>query len=112
MPDNLAARVLAPVLAFVGAVVMLSYLNDVPTRIWFAAVVGSVAAAYVGAPITVAWLIHRGATWLPTDGSVHGVVGLLLGLGSIHFIGGLSVLGKRFAEDPLSVLQILPWRRK
>lgn len=112
MPDNLAARVLAPVLAFVGAVVMLSYLDSVPTRVWFAAVLGAVAAAYVGAPITVAWLIHNGADWIPTDGSVHGVVGLLLGFGSIHFIGGLSVLGRRFAEDPMSVLTVFLWRRK
>lgn len=109
MPENLAARVLPPVLAFVGAVVMLSYLDNVPTRVWFAAVLGAVAAAYVGPPIAVAWLIHQGADWLPTDGSAHGVVGLLLGMGSIHFIGGLSVIGRRFSEDPMSMF---PWRRK
>lgn len=114
MPESLAPRILPPILAFVGAVVMLSYLHNVPTRIWFAAVLGSVSAAYVGTPVTIAWLMHRGVEWLPTDGSVHGVVGLLLGLGSIHLIGGLAVLGKRFAEDPLGFVTTFFtfWRQK
>lgn len=99
-PEQITAKLLPPIAGFLGAVIMLSYMSEMPPRHWVAALLAGVLAAYFVPPIVLAWLAHAGLDWLPTDGSVEGLLGLLLGMGAIHIVGGLTVLGKRFAGDP------------
>lgn len=104
-PDSLTAKLVPPIAGFLGAVIMLSYMSEIPPRHWVTALLAGVLAAYFVPPILVAWLIHKGIAWLPLDGSVEGLLGLLLGLASIHLVAGFTVLGRRFARDPAGFIQ-------
>lgn len=105
--DQFSARLIPPIAGFLGAVIMLSYMSEIPPRHWVTALLGGVLAAYFVPPIVLAWAAHKGWGWLPLDGSVEGLLGLLLGMASIHLVGGLSVLGRRFSKDPMA----FPWKR-
>lgn len=102
--ETFSAKLIPPIAGFFGAVIMLSYMAEIPPRHWATALLAGVLAAYFVPPIAVAWLAHQGVAWLPEDGSVEGLLGLLLGLASIHLVGGLTVLGRRFAGDPTSFI--------
>lgn len=103
--ETFSAKLIPPIAGFLGAVIMLSYLSEIPPRHWVTALLAGVLAAYFAPPIAVAWLAHKGFEWLPVDGSVEGLLGLLLGMGSIHIVGGLTVLGRRFAGDPTGFIR-------
>lgn len=103
--ETFSAKLIPPIAGFLGAVIMLSYLAEIPPRHWVTALLAGVLAAYFAPPIAVAWLAHQGVEWLPIDGSVEGLLGLLLGMGSIHIVGGLTVLGRRFAGDPTGFIR-------
>lgn len=98
-------KLIPPLLGFFGAVIMLSYMRELPLTQWVPALLFGVLSAYFGPPVIVAWLLHLGWSWLPADGSVEGVLGLALGLGGIHIVGALAVLGARFARDPLGTVR-------
>ena len=105
-PDEaFSTKLIPPIAGFFGAVIMLSYMSEIPPRHWATALLAGVLAAYFAPPIAMAWLEHQGFSWLPVDGSVEGLLGLLLGMASIHLVGGLTVLGRRFAGDPTAFIR-------
>lgn len=104
-PEHFSAKLIPPLAGFLGAVIMLSYMSEMPPRHWAAALLAGVLSAYFVPPIVSAWFAHAGLEWLPSDGSVEGLLGLLLGMGAIHLVGGLTVLGKRFAGDPTGFIR-------
>lgn len=95
-----STKLIPPIVGFFGAVIMLSYMSEIPVSQWATALLFGVISAYFGPPIIVAWLAHAGLAWLPADGSVEGLLGLTLGLSSIHIVGAIAVLGRRFSRDP------------
>ena len=103
--EHFSTKLIPPIAGFFGAVIMLSYMSEIPPRHWATALLAGVIAAYFAPPIAMAWLTHQGLAWLPADGSVEGLLGLLLGMGSIHIVGGLTVLGRRFAGDPTGFIR-------
>lgn len=105
-PESFSAtKLIPPVAGFFGAVIMLSYMQEMPARHWAVALMAGVLAAYFVPPIALAWLLHTGVAWLPLDGSVEGLLGLVLGMAAIHFVGGLAELGRRFTRDPLGTIR-------
>ncbi|WP_068634894.1 hypothetical protein [Thauera butanivorans] len=100
-----STKLIPPIVGFFGAVIMLSYMHEVPTSQWATALLFGVLGAYFGPPVIVAWLLHTGIAWLPTDGSVEGLLGLAVGLLSIHFVGAIAVLGRRFSRDPTGFIK-------
>ncbi|MCA9911835.1 MAG: hypothetical protein KC496_00735 [Anaerolineae bacterium] len=97
-------KFIPPALGFLGAIIMMSYMKEMPPRIWVTAILAGVCSAWVVPPIAAAWLIHAGISWLPIDGSVEGLLGLLMGLASIHLVAGAAVLGRKFSDNPLDFL--------
>jgi len=96
-----SAKLLPALVGFVGALITLSYMPDLSRRQWVTAVLFGTVASYFVPPIFSAWAHQSGAAlWLPADGSIEGLCGLLLGMGSIHIVGGVTVLGRRFSGDP------------
>lgn len=97
----LGGKLVPPLIAFGGAVVSLSYIPELTRRQWGAAILFAVLAAYLVPPIVGGWVRQSDyASWVPADGSIEGLCGLLLGMGSIHLVGAFTLLGQRFAKDP------------
>ncbi len=93
-----------PLIAFLGAVTTISYMPELTRRQWLSAVMFGVLSAYYIPPIAGYWLRQQ-YPWIPADGSVEGLAGLILGLGSIHIIGALTTMGKRFSSDPVGTIK-------
>lgn len=107
-----SSKLLTVLLGFVGAVITLSYMPELTKRQWLSSVLFGVVAAYIAPPSVVALIHHTGiATWLPADGSVEGLSGLLLGMGSIHIIAGFTLIGRRFGKNPLSFFRRGKWEQ-
>lgn len=93
------------IVGFAGAVITLCYIPELSRRQWVTAILFGISSSYFVPPLVIAWLHHNEiATWVPNDGSVAGLLGLLLGMASIHIVGGLTVLGRRFARDPVGFI--------
>lgn len=94
----------APAMAFAGAVLMLLFKRELePRRMMIAIIAGPIFAALL-TPSAVAWL-QSIAAWLPSDGTVHGAVGCLIGMLAINMVAVVANLGVRAetaAPDMLS----------
>lgn len=99
--QHLAEKMVPPIAGFFGAVVMLSYLEELSTRQWMSALLAGVLSSYFVPPVALAWLQHSGVTWLPQDFSLAGLMGLILGMLAIHLVAGIAVLGRGFSKDPI-----------
>lgn len=98
------AKLIPPVVGFVGAVIMLSQMEPMPPRRWLSAILMGVLSAYLVPPIIVAYLVQQlGWAWLPTMETL-GVLGLLFGLAGIHLVAAAFVLGSRFGRDPAAFI--------
>lgn len=97
-------KALPTVLGVVGAAIMLSYSPTPPgRRQWFTGVVSGSVLAYLGPPLIVPALKHYvSLPWLPVDGSIEGLVGLVLGLVGVHLVGGILKIAKAFTDDPVA----------
>jgi hypothetical protein len=81
---------------------MLVHTRELDKRRMLVAVGFGVLAAWLMPPIAVAGLRQSfGWAWLPSDGSVEGLLGLLVGLGSINLVGAWL----RFVRDPKAALK-------
>jgi len=96
MPDNTitASKLLAPLCAFAGAVLMLLWRREMDPRKMLLAVASGPLFAWLLTPSVSAWLMSLWA-WLPRDGSVDGAVGCLIGLLAINMIALVANVGTR-----------------
>lgn len=97
MPEKTAVALsefLAPLMAFAGAVLMLLFKREMEVRRMLLAVLsGPLFAAFL-TPSVVAWLLRQ-FSWLPSDWSVVGGVGCLVGMLSINIIAVVAHLGRQ-----------------
>lgn len=96
-------KALPALLGLVGAAIAMTYSPSPPgRRQWFAAVLSGGAFAWVGTSVAVAAIRHFTQwEWLPTDGSVEGLVGLLLGIAGMRLVSGIISLTTAFSNDPV-----------
>lgn len=106
--ESFTLKLIPPILGFIGNVIMLSYMRELPTRHWVSALLFGAVVSFFGPPFILAYLQHKGILWAISDEFVKlataGMLGLFLGMSSIHLIGGLTVLGKKFSTDPTQFL--------
>ena len=105
-------KALPTILGLVGAAIALTYSASPPgKRQWFAAVLSGGAFAFVGTPVLVAAVRHYlGWDWLPQDGSVEGLVGLVFGIAGMRVVSGIITASSTFASDPVGFI-ITTWDR-
>lgn len=109
----IASKLFPPLMGLAGSVVSLSYMPELSKRQWGTALTIGVFGAYLITPMASAYLRHNfSIEWLPTDGSVEGLIGLMIGMGGIHLVGGFTALGRKFAEDPLGVFKNIRFGRR
>lgn len=110
MPINssasfIASKLFPPLMGLVGALVTLSYMKELSKRQWGTALTIGVFGAYLITPVVSAYIHHSAdMNWLPQDGSVEGLTGLLIGMMGIHAVGGATYLGRKFSENPLGLI--------
>lgn len=98
----LGSKLFPPLAGLAGAIITLSYMTELTRRQWASALVIGVFGAYIITPIASAYLRHTfGAVWLPNDGSVEGLIGMMIGMAGIHVVGGFTVIGRKFSRDPI-----------
>lgn len=102
-PGNwLGSKVLPPILGLVGASLMLLWTRELDPRRMAVALIFGPIAAWLVPPILVpalrSWAV---LAWLPKDGSVEGLVGLLVGIAAINLVS----LWLKFSSDPRAALQ-------
>lgn len=79
---------------------MMTFRGQGSMRLWVVALGAAVLLGYFGVPVAGAYLYTR-YEWLPTNGAVEGLIGSMIGLASIFFVGGVATLGQRFEANPL-----------
>lgn len=106
LSDLATAKVWPALAGLVGAVITLSLAPvPPPRRRWFAAMLTGVFGAYYLAPIAAAGVRHAWPLdWMPADGSLEGLMGLVIGILGIYAVEALRTLGARFAKDPARFL--------
>ena len=96
-------KLIPPGAGFLGAVLMMSYLGAMPTRIWVVALASGPVMAYFGTDVAVSYLVSI-FPWLPTSDAamvkLSGLIGCAIGLASIHLVGAFAATGRRFNADP------------
>lgn len=98
----LGSKLMPPFLGFIGSSLMLLYTRELDPRRMAVAVIFGVIAAWLVPPLAVAGLTALfNLTWLPRDGSVEGLIGLLIGLAAINLVGYWLQLSK----DPRAMIQ-------
>ena len=101
----LGSKLFPPLAGLAGAIITLSYMTELTRRQWASALVIGVFGAYIITPIASAYLRHHfGAVWLPSDGSVEGLIGMMIGMAGIHVVGGFTVIGRKFSSDPVGAI--------
>lgn len=111
--DQITGHKLLPtVLGLVGAAIALTYSPTPPgRRLWFASVLSGAVLAFVGTPIVAAAARHYvGLDWLPGDGSVDGLIGLMLGVTGMQIVAGTILFASSFARDPVGTVFAI-WTR-
>lgn len=78
---------------------MMTFRGSAPVRIWAVALGSATVLSYFGVPILAAYLTHTYA-WVPDGVALGGLLGALIGLGSIFLVGGIATMGQRFERDP------------
>ena len=102
----MASKFFPPLMGLLGSLITLSYAPEFTKRQWGAALTIGVFGAYLVTPIFSAYIRYSECgAWLPKDGSVEGLIGLLIGMAGIHLVGGFTALGKKFTADPLGVFK-------
>lgn len=97
----LTSKLLPPFLGLVGATLMLLYTRELDPRRMAVAVVAGVVAAWLVPPIASAGLRSMGSLdWLPRDGSVEGLIGLLSGMAAINLVA----FWLRISKDPRDLI--------
>ena len=109
----IASKFFPPLMGLLGSLITLSYAPEFTKRQWGAALTIGVFGAYLVTPIFSAYILYseRGA-WLPKDGSVEGLFGIMFGMVGIFLVGAVSNLGKKFAADPLAVFKQIRFGEK
>lgn len=98
----IGSKLAPPLLGFLGATIMLLYTRELDPRRMAVAVAFGVLAAWLAPPMAVSGLRNLGGQdWLPTDGSVEGLFGLLIGLAAINLVG----LWLQISRDPRAALR-------
>jgi len=102
----LASKLFPPLMGLAGSVISLSYMMELTKRQWGTALTIGVFGSYLITPVASAYLRHSvDMSWLPQDGSVEGLIGLMIGMAGIHVVGGFTALGRKFSDDPLGVFK-------
>lgn len=99
-------KLVPPAMGFFGSVLMMSYLGQMPVRLWAVALAAGAVTPYFGVEFVMQYLTHTFG-WISRDHSMGlaGLIGFVMGLCAIHGIGALATLGKRFSENPTSFLK-------
>lgn len=101
-----ASKFFPPLMGLFGSLVTLSYMQELTKRQWGTALTIGVFGSYLITPIVSAYLHYTvDMTWLPQDGSVEGLIGLLIGMVGIHAVGGFTYIGRKFSQDPFGILK-------
>lgn len=102
----IASKFFPPLMGLFGALVSLSYMQELTKRQWGTALTIGVFGSYLITPIVSAYIHYSfNVQWLPVDGSVEGLIGLLIGMAGIHLVGGFTYLGRKFSSDPLGAFK-------
>lgn len=102
----IASKFFPPLMGLLGSLITLSYAPEFTKRQWGAALTIGIFGAYLVTPIFSAYIRYSEAwTWLPKDGSVEGLFGIMFGMAGIHIVGGFTYLGRKFSSDPLGAFK-------
>lgn len=109
----IASKFFPPLMGLFGSLVTLSYMQELTKRQWGTALTIGVFGSYLITPILSAYLHHCvDMSWMPKDGSIEGLIGLLIGMAGIHVVGGFTYLGRKFSADPLGALKQIRFGEK
>jgi len=109
----IASKLFPPLMGLAGSVISLSYMMELSKRQWGTALTIGVFGSYLITPLASAYLRYSvDMTWLPNDGSVEGLIGLMIGMAGIHVVGGFTALGRKFSDDPLGVFKQIRFGEK
>jgi len=104
----LGSKLFPPLAGLAGAIVTLSYMAELTKRQWGSALILGVVGAYLATPIASLYLRNTiGAENVPNDGSVEGLIGLMIGMVAIHIVSAITMLGKKFSSDPLYLIRFI-----
>lgn len=104
----LGSKIFPPLAGLAGAIISLSYMVELTRRQWASALILGVIGAYLVTPVVSAYLRHTfGAEWIPNDGSLEGLIGLMMGMGAIHIVAASTLLGRKFSADPLGFIKCM-----
>lgn len=99
MPDKildhlLESRLFAPFVSFVGVAIMVLWKRDIDRRRMAVAVLSAPAFTLLVVPLIVAWIrTMPSLAWLPKDGSVEGLIGLIVGITALNIVSMVLRVG-------------------
>lgn len=108
MPENavdqiLASAMFAPFLSFVGVAIMVLWQRGIEKSRLAIAVIGAPIFTILAIRIGLAWVRStKNATWLPADGSVEALIGLIVGLSVLNIIAILFRLGRQAETEAIN----------
>jgi hypothetical protein len=92
----LASRLFAPFLSFVGVAIMVLWKRGIVKSLLAVAVLAAPVFTVLIVPIAVAWIRSAPTlAWLPTDGSVEGLIGFTVGLSALNLVAIVMRLGRQ-----------------
>lgn len=110
MPEKLvesifASRWLAPFLSFVGVAIMVLWKSGIDKPRLAVAILSAPTFTVLVVPIAVAWIRSAPSlAWLPTDGSVEGLIGLIVGLSALNIVAIVLRLGRQAETEAVNRL--------
>lgn len=111
--DDLS-RAMPAIAGLIGASVAASYSpSPLSRRHWYSVLASGVAFAYFLSPMSANAIRHYWPLpWIPTDGGLEGVMGLMLGVMGIYIVSGFMVVGAKVSADPFSIVPFIRRLRK
>jgi Na+/proline symporter len=105
----LGSKLFPPLMGFLGACLTLLYTNELNRKRMLVAITFGIASAIVGPPILIPALREgAGLSWIPTNGSAEGLIGLILGVASINIVALLL----NFSANPASLRDVISGKGK
>lgn len=99
----LASAMFAPFLSFVGVAIMVLWQRGIEKTRLAIAVLSAPIFTVLFIRIGLAWIrSHKDYVWLPTDGSVEALVGLIAGLSVLRIVAILFRLGRQAETEAIN----------
>lgn len=108
MPENavdqiLASAMFAPFVSFVGVAIMVLWQRGIEKTRLAVAVLAAPIFTVLFVRIGVAWIrSDKKFAWLPADGSVEGLIGLLVGLFALNLVAIFFRLGRQAETEAIN----------